>query len=144
MTNLAHKLHFLGAMEKFFARRAKAKNDPVLLLGDLNVAPLEHDVWSHKQLLDVVSHTPSGNAPLKRRCRRLSTGPDATRHFIPENEKIYSWVELVARRTGKPLDRGRRLDHVWLSPGLKGALEEETILKEYAAAGRKQRRITCR
>src|SRR5476649_2788564 len=39
----AHKLHFLGAMEKFFARRAKTKKDPVLLLGDLNVAPLEHD-----------------------------------------------------------------------------------------------------
>jgi exodeoxyribonuclease-3 len=54
----AHKLHFLGAMEKFFARRAKAKNDPVMILGDFNVAPLEHDVWSHKQLLDVVSHTP--------------------------------------------------------------------------------------
>ena len=53
-----HKLHFLKGMEKFFARRAKQKNDPVMLVGDLNVAPLEHDVWSHKQMLDVVSHTP--------------------------------------------------------------------------------------
>src|SRR3984885_9582354 len=53
----AHKLHFLGAMEKFFARRQGPKN-PVMLVGDLNVAPLETDVWSHKQLLDVVSHTP--------------------------------------------------------------------------------------
>ena len=31
---------------------------PAILVGDLNVAPLEHDVWSHKQLLSVVSHTP--------------------------------------------------------------------------------------
>ena len=29
-----------------------------ILVGDLNVAPLEHDVWSHKQMLKVVSHTP--------------------------------------------------------------------------------------
>ena len=29
-----------------------------ILVGDLNIAPLEHDVWSHKQLLNVVSHTP--------------------------------------------------------------------------------------
>ena len=29
-----------------------------VLVGDLNVAPLEHDVWSHKALLKVVSHTP--------------------------------------------------------------------------------------
>ncbi len=35
-----------------------ARNERAILLGDLNVAPLEHDVWSHKQLLDVVSHTP--------------------------------------------------------------------------------------
>src|SRR5262249_34760787 len=31
---------------------------PQAPLGDLNVAPLEHDVWSHKQMLRVVSHTP--------------------------------------------------------------------------------------
>ena len=29
-----------------------------ILVGDLNVAPLEHDVWSHKQMIKVVSHTP--------------------------------------------------------------------------------------
>jgi len=29
-----------------------------VLVGDFNIAPGEHDVWSHKQLLKVVSHTP--------------------------------------------------------------------------------------
>jgi exodeoxyribonuclease-3 len=29
-----------------------------VLVGDLNIAPLEHDVWSHKPLLSMVSHTP--------------------------------------------------------------------------------------
>ncbi len=25
-----------------------------MIVGDLNIAPLEHDVWSHKQLLGVI------------------------------------------------------------------------------------------
>ena len=30
----------------------------MILCGDFNVAPREHDVWSHKQMLKIVSHTP--------------------------------------------------------------------------------------
>ena len=54
---------------------------------------------------------------------------DATRHFIPESEKIYSWWSYRAA-DWEASDRGRRLDHVWLSPGLKGALKSQTILKK--------------
>ena len=36
----------------------QASAHPFILVGDLNIAPLEHDVWSHKQLLKIVSHTP--------------------------------------------------------------------------------------
>ena len=122
----AHKLHFLGAMEKFFARRAKS--DPVVLVGDLNVAPLEHDVWSHKQLLDVVSHTPV-ETRLLGEVQAALDWTDATRHFIPENEKIYSWWSYRAA-DWEASDRGRRLDHAWLSPGLKPALKSQTILKK--------------
>jgi exodeoxyribonuclease-3 len=124
----AHKLHFLGEMEEFFARRAKSKNDPVLLLGDLNVAPLEHDVWSHKQLLDVVSHTPVETRLLKE-VQAAFDWTDATRHFIPESEKIYSWWSYRAA-DWEASDRGRRLDHVWLSPGLKPTLKSQTIVKK--------------
>ncbi|MGH9806241.1 MAG: endonuclease/exonuclease/phosphatase family protein, partial [Terriglobia bacterium] len=54
-----HKLDFLEAMTAWFkAMRGKAK-DRMILVGDLNVAPLPTDVWSHKQLLKVVSHTPA-------------------------------------------------------------------------------------
>jgi len=122
----AHKLHFLQGMEKFFA--AKNKSEPVLLLGDLNVAPLEHDVWSHKQLLDVVSHTPV-ETRLLGDVQAAYDWTDATRHFIPETEKIYSWWSYRAA-DWEASDRGRRLDHVWLSPGLKGALKSQTILKK--------------
>jgi exodeoxyribonuclease-3 len=124
----AHKLDFLGAMEKFFARRAKAKNDPVMILGDFNVAPLEHDVWSHKQLLDVVSHTPV-ETRLLGEVQAAFDWTDVTRHFIPADEKIYSWWSYRAA-DWEASDRGRRLDHVWVSPGLKGALKSQTILKK--------------
>jgi len=124
----AHKLHFLGEMEKFFTRRARTKNDPVLLVGDLNVAPLEHDVWSHKQLLDLVSHTPVETRLLKE-AQVAFDWTDATRHFIPESERIYSWWSYRAA-DWEESDRGRRLDHVWLSPGLRPALKSQAILKK--------------
>jgi exodeoxyribonuclease-3 len=123
-----HKLHFLRGMEKFFAARAKKRTDPVVLVGDLNVAPLEHDVWSHKQLLDVVSHTPV-ETRLLGEVQAAFDWTDSTRHFIPEHEKIYSWWSYRAA-DWEASDRGRRLDHVWLSPGLKGALSSQKIVKK--------------
>jgi len=51
----AHKIDFLNEMKSHFLNDTKTKK---ILVGDLNIAPLENDVWSHKQLLNVVSHTP--------------------------------------------------------------------------------------
>jgi exodeoxyribonuclease-3 len=123
-----HKLHFLAEMEKFFARRKASRNDPVILVGDLNVAPLENDVWSHKQLLDIVSHTPVETKLLGEALAAFDW-TDATRHFIPPDEKIYSWWSYRAQ-DWEASDRGRRLDHVWASPGLKGTLKSHKILKK--------------
>ena len=66
-----------------------------ILVGDLNVAPLEHDVWSHKQMLKVVSHTPI-------ECEKLtavqSTGwVDAMRQFVPGAGQALHLVELSRR-----------------------------------------------
>ena len=58
----AHKLDFYREMAGWFAERKPAARQKKglrrIAVGDLNVAPLEHDVWSHKQLLKIVSHTP--------------------------------------------------------------------------------------
>ena len=124
----AHKLDFLHCMEKFFASRAAQKNDPVILVGDLNVAPLENDVWSHKQLLGIVSHTPV-ETKLLGEAQAAFDWIDSTRHFIPPDEKIYSWWSYRAQ-DWEASDRGRRLDHVWVSPGLKGALKSQKIVKK--------------
>ena len=123
-----HKLHFLKEMERFFARRKAKRGEPVLLLGDLNVAPLENDVWSHKQLLDVVSHTPV-ETQLFGEAQAAFEWTDVTRRFVPAQEKIYSWWSYRAA-DWEASDRGRRLDHVWASPGAAGALKSQTIFKK--------------
>ena len=113
----AHKLDFLREMETCFAKQGRQKSDPMVLVGDLNVAPLEHDVWSHKQLLDVVSHTPI-ETELLAAAKEAFDWHDVTRAFVPPDEKIYSWWSYRAR-DWEAADRGRRLDHIWVTRPLK-------------------------
>jgi exodeoxyribonuclease-3 len=124
----AHKLDFLRQMEKSFAARKAQRKNPLMLVGDLNVAPLEHDVWSHKQLLDVVSHTPV-ETQLLGEARAAFDWIDVTREFIPPEQKAYSWWSYRAA-DWEASDRGRRLDHAWVSPGLKGAIKSQSIIKK--------------
>jgi exodeoxyribonuclease III len=123
----AHKLGFLREMEAQFSKATEKRQAPVVLVGDLNVAPLENDVWSHKQLLDVVSHTPIETDLLNRIYASLDWC-DVTRRFVSQEEKIYSWWSYRAR-DWKASDRGRRLDHIWVSPALKDAVSGHAILK---------------
>lgn len=124
----AHKLDFLARMEKFFGARTDSAKTPVVLVGDLNVAPLEHDVWSHKQLLNVVSHTPVETDLLKK-AQAAFDWIDVTRQFVPADEKVYSWWSYRAA-DWEASDRGRRLDHIWVSQALKGALKSQTIVRK--------------
>jgi len=123
----AHKLDFLREMARTFDKRRGKKTARVVLVGDLNVAPLENDVWSHKQLLDVVSHTPV-ETNLLGDVKAAFDWIDVTRNFIPESEKIYSWWSYRAQ-DWEASDRGRRLDHIWIGQGLKGQVESHAILK---------------
>ncbi len=124
----AHKLDFLREMESRFAKQRRRRNGPAVLVGDLNVAPLENDVWSHKQLLDVVSHTPI-ETELLGAAQAAFDWMDVTRCFVPPEEKIYSWWSYRAR-DWQVSDRGRRLDHIWVSPALDGAISGHAILRE--------------
>jgi exodeoxyribonuclease III len=130
----AHKLEFLGEMAAMFAKRRGRRQARTVLVGDLNVAPLEHDVWSHKQLLDVVSHTPV-ETELLGAAKAAFDWTDVTRAFVPETEKIYSWWSYRAR-DWEESDRGRRLDHIWVGQGLKDAVTAQKIHR--AARGWKQ------
>lgn len=123
----AHKLDFLREMAHAFADRRERNSARVVLVGDLNVAPLENDVWSHKQLLDVVSHTPI-ETELLGRARDAFDWIDVTRSFVPHDQKVYSWWSYRAQ-DWEVSDRGRRLDHIWVSQALKGHVSDHTILK---------------
>lgn len=122
----AHKLAFLKEMAAWFA--AADPSLPRLLVGDLNVAPLETDVWSHKQLLNVVSHTPIEVDHLRHVFGSLDW-VDAIRHLLGDEEKIFTWWSYRARDWEKS-DRGRRLDHIWLTKNLQPYLRSATVLKE--------------
>jgi len=114
----AHKLAFLDEMATWFASwQRKSKHQ--ILTGDLNVAPLEHDVWSHKQMLKVVSHTPI-EVDLLNRVQATHGWIDVARQFIPPEQKHYTWWSYRAA-DWLASNRGRRLDHIWVSPGLEKA-----------------------
>jgi exodeoxyribonuclease III len=120
----AHKLQFLDEVMAWFST-ARAAAKPMIVVGDLNIAPLETDVWSHKQLLDVVSHTPIEVEKLEA-LRRSADFIDAVRAFIPPEERLYSWWSYRARDWSLS-DRGRRLDHVWVTPPLRPSLRSATV-----------------
>ena len=123
----AFKLRFLRAMARWFRAR-RTGSSRMMLVGDLNVAPLDTDVWSHKQLLRVVSHTPVEVAHLDR--LQASAGwVDAVRHFIPPEQRLYTWWSYRAKDWSKA-DKGRRLDHVWVTPELAGDLRGATVLRD--------------
>ena len=112
----AHKLAFVSEATNWFAAR---RTERCILVGDLNIAPGEHDVWSHKQLLDVVSHTP---VEVEHMARWLGAGfVDAMRHHVPPPTKLYTWWSY-RNRDWRVANRGRRLDHVWVTPDLVPAL----------------------
>jgi exodeoxyribonuclease III len=123
-----HKLDFLEAMEAWFrGMRAKAKNR-MILVGDLNVAPLPTDVWSHKQLLRVVSHTP---AEVERftRAQAAHDWVDVMRKHVASEQPLYTWWSYRAR-DWRASNRGRRLDHIWTTPALDSAAVAMTVLDE--------------
>lgn len=123
----AHKLDFVDEMTRWFPSHYSA-NDNVVAVGDFNIAPHEHDVWSHKQLLKVVSHTPIEVEKLTRMQNALGW-VDVSRKFVPDVEKCYSWWSY-RNRDWKKSNRGRRLDHIWVTQPLKHALQNHEILKQ--------------
>lgn len=128
----AHKLAFLEEMKQWLdpTRTERA----AVLVGDLNVAPLEQDVWSHRQLLDVVSHTPG---EVERLNALLARGAwvDVGRHFVSAERKLYTWWSYRAR-DWEASDRGRRLDHIWVTRALGERLAGFEIVR--AARGWKR------
>lgn len=123
----AHKLQFLDEM-KGCAPLHPVNGERHVLVGDLNVAPHENDVWSHKQLLKIVSHTPI-------ECEKLlgvqnrGNWIDIARARIPMSEKVYTWWSYRAA-DWVAANRGRRLDHIWVSESLRDGIRDFRITRD--------------
>ena len=119
-----HKIRFLSEIkDKFF----RSENRKTIIVGDFNIAPLPDDVWSHKALLNVVSHTKI-ETDLLSEIKKRGNWIDTFREMKPSG-KLYSWWSYRAR-DWKVSNRGRRLDHIWASPDLKSKLSNVQIFSE--------------
>ncbi|HEY0853793.1 MAG TPA: exodeoxyribonuclease III [Devosia sp.] len=105
-----HKLGFLSELKTWFGDPGFAKGQ--LICGDFNIAPYEHDVWSHKQLLKVVSHTPVETEALQELLTGNHGWVDLIRKHVPMDQKLYSWWSYRSADWNNA-DKGRRLDHIW-------------------------------
>ena len=118
------KLDYLADMRDWFHGDKPEKS---ILVGDLNIAPREDDVWDHKKLLKVVSHTP---IEVEKLAETQDAGGfvDVTRQDIPQGN-LYSWWSYRAK-DWDAADKGRRLDHVWATPDISGAAHSSRVLRD--------------
>ncbi|MFL4469642.1 exodeoxyribonuclease III [Tateyamaria armeniaca] len=118
------KLDYLTDMRDHFHKASPEKS---ILVGDLNIAPREDDVWSHKQLLKIVSHTPIEVDHLAQ-VQDAGKWVDITRQDIPEG-LLYSWWSYRAK-DWDAADKGRRLDHIWATSDISNAGHSSRILRD--------------
>lgn len=122
-----HKLEYVRQMEQWL-KNNRSVEDKMVLLGDLNIAPHEHDVWSSRQLRNVISHTqPEREALLS--LQSSMNFIDSGRHFVEMSDKLYTWWSYRNRDWQKS-NRGRRLDHIWASYPVKENLKNIQVLSE--------------
>lgn len=117
------KLDYLSEMRDWFRATTPRRS---ILVGDLNIAPREDDVWDHKKLLKVVSHTPIEVEHLAQ-VQDAGEWVDLTRRDIPEG-RLYSWWSYRAA-DWNAADKGRRLDHIWATPDIASAGHNSRILR---------------
>jgi exodeoxyribonuclease III len=129
-----HKLDFLKELKDWFGDQRFAKGQ--LICGDFNVAPHENDVWSHKQLLSVVSHTPVETEALNALLTGNHGWTDLVRKHIPHDQKVYSWWSYRAQ-DWEASDRGRRLDHIWSTADIAAHSSAAEIIRPARGWGAK-------
>ena len=117
------KLDYLTELRDALRRENPKKS---ILVGDLNIAPRDDDVWDHKKLLKVGSHTPVEVDHLAE-VQEAGSWVDVTRSDIPDG-RLYSWWSYRARDWDEA-DKGRRLDHIWATGDIAAAGHSSRILR---------------
>jgi exodeoxyribonuclease-3 len=123
----AHKLRFVEAVADHFAG-SHGFRDAMVVAGDFNIAPLPTDVWDHKKLARMVTHTPIEIAALERFKRSLQF-IDTVREVVPEQDPVFTWWSYRAA-DWQASNRGRRLDHIWVTQPLKERIAGLEVLTD--------------
>ena len=118
-----HKLEFLSEITTW----SKKNNKNIILCGDFNVAPLKDDVWSHSQLKNVVSHTEIERDTMNN-FQKAGEWIDVVRKHINPPENVFTWWSYRSKDFRKN-NRGRRLDHIWVSKNIENKVKSSQILK---------------
>lgn len=122
-----HKLKFVDAIADFFAAH-HGLSDAAVVAGDFNIAPLPTDVWDHMRMVRTVTHTPIEIAALERMKRALYF-IDALREVHPAENPVFTWWSYRAA-DWLAANKGRRLDHVWVTPALKDRIANVDVLMD--------------
>ena len=120
-----YKLRYLDALPDHFAE-TYGFHDPMTFAGDLNVAPLPADVWDHAKLRKVNTHTEIEIAALERLKRSLNW-IDTQRQVSGDEDSVFTWWSYRAA-DWETVNKGRRLDHIWVTPGLKDSVVDVEVL----------------
>jgi exodeoxyribonuclease-3 len=121
-----HKLDFVDDLAALWREQKPRRS---VMVGDLNIAPLEHDVWDSKKMQKTVSHTPIEREKFLA-MQRAGDWVDAVRAEIPEPQKLYTWW-TYRQPDWEAADKGRRLDHIWATPDVR--THGAAVLRAYRA-----------
>ena len=109
----AYKLQWLACLERYLAVQAQ-QGEPLLMLGDFNIAPEDRDIHDPARLSGGIMASDAERLALNRVLGdRLA---DAFRLFEPEAGH-WSWWDY--RSAGWETGRGWRIDHIYLDPELR-------------------------
>ena len=109
-----YKLEWLARMRRLF-ERYYSPVEPLLWVGDLNVAPEPIDVYAPSRLKDHVDFHPDARAALEK--VREWGFVDVFRLHHPDEPNQYTYYDYRAR---DPVERGTgwRVDHIWATETL--------------------------
>ena len=100
--------------------------DRVILTDDLNIAPLPCDVWDHHKMQPCIGHTNHDIAAMDHLRRSLNWN-DVVREIVQPDNPVFTWWSY--RQSEFRTDsKGWRLDHIWVSPGLKEDIHTAEVL----------------
>jgi len=97
----------------------------VVLAGDYNVVPTDHDIYATRSWLDDALLQPESRAAYQRLLAQGWT--DTLRFKHPKDHGLYTFWDYMRNRW--PRDAGLRIDHILVSPTLKRRIVDARVHK---------------